>query len=260
MGHQNGAGRRALAWRLLRRRARASGGQAMLEFALISPIFLMLIFGVVEFAMINASIGTYNFATQDATRFAAIIGPTDPNADTEMLNQVILPRVQGVVAAQLQSVEVFKAKEDGSCYDGTFAFPCPSIDDDFYNAQTGTWTGTWVPTARSDQLISGDYLGVRITFTYTYITAFFATVSPTIQLSAESVQRVEPQEYTKRHAPQPIVSMPAQASLARALPTLAAPMFAWVAPAGSFGALVARLTWSAAHRTTGSSYVGDRSA
>jgi Flp pilus assembly protein TadG len=202
MGNQYGVTLHAFA---RRRWHRPPGrGQSIVEFALVLPLFLLLVFGVVEFALINASIGAYNFATQDAARYAAIIGPTDPSSDATMLTQTILPRITGTVAAQLQTVEIFKANEDGSCFGGTFSFPCPT--EDLYTAQTKAWTGNWAPGARNDQLIAGDYLGVRITYSYTYITAFFATTSPSIQLSAESIQRIEPQEYTKRHAPRPVVN------------------------------------------------------
>lgn len=180
----------------------AQRGQGLLEFALILPLFLLLLFGIIEFAIINVSIGSFNFATQDAARYGAIIGPTPtvPDSDTIMLTTIIEPRINQIVAAQLVSVEIFKATESGACAGGP---ACPT--EDFYNAQTQSWTDNWPPASRNDQLISGDYLGVRITYTYTYITAFFATLSPSITLTAESVQRVEPQEYTKRHA-QPIIA------------------------------------------------------
>ena len=63
----------------------------------------------------------------------------------------------------------------------------------------------WPVSARNDQLISADYLGVRITYQYTYLTAFFATTSPQITLTAISVQRIEPQEYGMRPAPAPVL-------------------------------------------------------
>lgn len=211
-----------------RRVSHAHRGQGLLEFALILPLFLLLLFGVIEFALINASIGAFNFATQDAARFGAITGPTDPNSDSAMLTQVIMPRINTIVAAQLQTIEVFKANEDGSCYGGPATFPCST--EDFYSAQTQQWSYGWPTSVRNDQLVVGDYLGVRITYTYTYITAFFATMSPAVTLSAESIQRIEPQEYTHKRMPQsvasrsrPAPSVPALASLARVLSAIAQP-------------------------------------
>jgi hypothetical protein len=183
---------------------RRSRGQSLVEFALILPVFIILIFGVVEYALINASIGAFNFAAQDAARYGAIIGPTDPNIDIEMLTQAITPRVSGIVMARLVSVEIFHASETGGCSDGTQVFPCPQ--EDLYTAQTGLWSYGWPVSSRNDQLITADYLGVRITYQYTYLTAFFATLSPQITLTAISVQRIEPQEYGKRPTSAPVVA------------------------------------------------------
>jgi hypothetical protein len=183
---------------------RRSRGQSLVEFALISPIFIVVIFGVVEYALINASIGAFNFAAQDAARYGAIIGPTDPNIDAEMLAQFITPRVSGIVMARIVKVEIFHAGQTGGCSDGSQAFPCPQ--EDVYTAQSGLWAYGWPASTRQDQLITADYLGVRITYQYTYLTAFFATTSPQITLTATSVQRIEPQEYGMRPAPAPAMA------------------------------------------------------
>ena len=269
MGHLSRASRLAnlarSAAHTLWRHARNSRGQALVEFALVLPLLMLLIFGIIEFALINASIGAFNFATQDAARFAAIAGPTDPNADATMLAQEIQPRISGIVAAQLQTVEVFKANEDGSCFGGTFSFPCPAQNDHVFTAQNSQWTGQWTPDKRNDQLVTGDYLGVRITYVYTYITAFFATISPTVQLSAESIQRVEPQEYTKHQTPGLIANgpEPAQRSLRRALPTLALRPTSRLAPlthptdARAFA--LRNLTRGRPNLNAGSTYVEKRS-
>ena len=159
---------------------------------------------MIEYSLINASIGAFNFAAQDAARYGAIIGPTDVNIDAEMVAQGITPRVSGLVVAKILSIEIFHASETGGCSDGTQVFPCPQ--EDVYNAQTGQWSYGWPVASRNDQLITADYLGVRITYQYTYLTAFFATTSPQLILTALSVQRIEPQEYGMRPAPAPVVA------------------------------------------------------
>lgn len=84
------------------RRHRRVRGQGLREFALILPSFLPLLFGALEYGLINAAIGACNFATQDAARFSALVGPTDPHRDTNILNGVILPRArQGIAASRV---------------------------------------------------------------------------------------------------------------------------------------------------------------
>ena len=187
------------------KRAR-SQGQALVEFALIAPLFLVLIFGVVEFALINASIGAFNFAAKEGARYEAIIGngapvvatPPAPPLDQWVVNDVILPHVTGVVMAQMNEVIVYRADETGNCFSGGPP-PCsvsPTYEDILQNV-SGTWqttSNTWTIN-RNTQLSNADYVGVYISYTYTYLTAFFAVTTPTVGLSATSVQRIEPQQY-----------------------------------------------------------------
>ena len=187
------------------RSRRRSPGQALVEFALVVPLFLMMLFGVVEFSLINASIGAFNFAAKDAARYGAIIGrgaAPGGNVDQFMVDNIIVPRVSGVVVAQMTEVEIFDSSETGSCVgDAAAGVAC---QEDIWQNVGGAWSSTsntWPPQNRNDALSNADYLGVRVSYTYTYLTAFFAITSPTINLQALSIERIEPQEYGDRHAP-----------------------------------------------------------
>lgn len=201
-GPQSDASRHAL--RASQRCGRSSG-QSLVEFALVAPLFLFLLFGVVEYSLINASIGAFNFAAKDAARYGAIIGrgtaPGGIPIDQYMVENIIIPRVNGVVIAQMSEVDIFDASEAGACIANTTSGAC---QEDIWTQVSGTWTSTsntWPASSRNDALANADYLGVKISYTYTYLTAFFAITSPTINLTAESIQRIEPQEYGKRFNP-----------------------------------------------------------
>lgn len=190
-------------------RWRASGrsrGQALVEFALVAPLFLMLLFGVIEYSLINASIGAYNFAAKDAAREGAILGKggvpgpggTTTPADNYMVNNIILPHVSGVVIAQMTKIEIFHASETGACISTTGSGGAQVCQEDIWQQSGGTWSSTssnWPQTTRNDALANADYIGVKISYTYTYLTALLAITTPTISLTATSVQRIEPQEY-----------------------------------------------------------------
>lgn len=181
-------------WRCARatlsRRAR---GQAILEFALIAPLFFMLIFGLIEFALIESSVASFNFAAKDAARLGSLLGRTDSTADTQMLSD-IQTRVNGVAISKILQVEIYKSDSTGAG---------PSTSEDLYTFGAGTFTpaGTnnWPANARDDTLINADYLGVRITYVYTYLTGFISGSGSQLQLTADSVQRIEPQDYQSRH-------------------------------------------------------------
>jgi Flp pilus assembly protein TadG len=174
---------------------------------MVAPIFLLLVFAVIEYSLINSAVGAYNFAAKDAARYGAIVGPTNTSADTTML-QIINSHVVGVVAAQPIEVDIFEATESGT-YDPA------NPNQDKYTYSGGSWVAgsqTWQPGAltcgtsgtsicRDDRLVSQDYLGVHIIYHYTYVTAFFSSLGATITLTADSVQRIEPQELRKYPTP-----------------------------------------------------------
>lgn len=192
-----------------RRGRRLSRGQAIVEFAMVAPLFLLMLFGFVEFALIGASIAAFNFAANDAARVGSFLGRSDCHADSQMIN-VIKGRVAGVVVAQLVKIEIFQSDATGAyqgvvedSYDntagGTLDCLLPQVGGTC-QAITGLLTCAWPPTSRNDTLIDADYLGVRISYNYTYLTAFISGGNTTLSLTATSVQRIEPVDFQGHRA------------------------------------------------------------
>lgn len=201
-------------------RSRGHRGQSLVEFALVAPLFLLILFGVVEYALINASVGAFNFAAKEAARYEAIRGNGTPPSpftqiDQYIVNQVILPQVAGVVMAQTKAVVVYRSTETGGCFgSGSSTGSLPTCQfQDVLQPSGGSWVFTqqgWLVggnPGRQDQLSNADYLGIFISYQYTYLTAFFAIASPTINLSATSVQRIEPQQFGDSGQSQPVAQV-----------------------------------------------------
>jgi hypothetical protein len=51
--------------------------QGMLEFALVVPIFLLLLMGIIEFGRIFAMISSVNTATREAVRYGSAVGTSE---------------------------------------------------------------------------------------------------------------------------------------------------------------------------------------
>lgn len=177
-----------------RRRAR---GQAMVEFALVAPLFFLVFFGFVEFALINTSIAGYNFAAKDGARIGSLLGRTDPTVDTQIVTDIRI-HVAGVVMAQPVQIEIYKSDEGGNPVSGS-----GGIIENVYDVN-GNPIGTpsWPVGLRNDTLLDADYLGVKITFKYTYLTSYVSGGNTSLTLTANSVQRIEPQDYQgyRRHS------------------------------------------------------------
>lgn len=190
-----------------------SRGQALVEFALVTPVFFLVFFSVIEFALIVASIGSYNFAARDAARLGSILGrqTTTSSTDGQMVGD-IRSRVQGLVMAQVQEIDIYRAASDGQCLDaatGTaneVSVDSSSCVKNQYTVTGAVMSGTsvqWTTDQRDDSLESADYIGVRVIYRYTYLTGFIAAFGSSFNLSATSVQRIEPQEFTGLHGPPP---------------------------------------------------------
>jgi Flp pilus assembly protein TadG len=200
-----------------RARRRHSRGQAIVEFTLIAPVFFLLIFGTIEFSLLLASIGNYNFATREGARFGSVIGRTDGTVDQQIVWN-LAQRVQGTVTAIGSEVDIYKAASDGTCLDSSglataidsssclknvYALPVTVAS---YQSITCTICN-WPVNSRNDSLLNADYMGVRVKYQYTYLTAFFTSGVPTVQLVANSTQRIEPQDYGRRHDARPTASV-----------------------------------------------------
>ena len=202
-----------------RRRRRLSRGQAMVEFALVAPLFFLLFFGFIEYALISASIAAYNFAAKEGARVGSLLGRTDGTVDTQILNSVNL-HVAGIVMAKPVELEIFKSDVAGD-----YLLPGNSTAiEDAYVFSSNSWTvQTWVPDSRDDTLVNADYLGVRITYQYTYLTAFVSGGNSSLQLTANSVQRIEPQDYQSHRTSPPavmLVILPGTLQLVHAAPDI----------------------------------------
>ena len=51
-------------------------GQGMVEFALVMPVFLLLVLGIVEFGRLMTAYSSVSTASRDAARYAASVGDT----------------------------------------------------------------------------------------------------------------------------------------------------------------------------------------
>lgn len=67
---------------------RRSAGNAVVEFALILPLFLLLVFGVTEFGRALSVVQVLNSAAREGARIAAVTGP-DQQAVEDRVNAVL---------------------------------------------------------------------------------------------------------------------------------------------------------------------------
>ncbi len=205
-------------------RTRGRRGQSMVEFALVVPIFLTLLFGTLEVGMLFKTRSAYQVAALQAVRVAAAAG-NDANADQYALNQLqaTLP-VEDLT--RIVRIMIFRAGPDGSflgpiitaspetkpsdvgCPSTTppsVATPCDNMHTYYVykkalnrfvcagagelpSSGCGASESYWDPRARSTKVGSLDYIGIEIDYDYRGATG----ILPVLHLSQNATTTIEP--------------------------------------------------------------------
>jgi Flp pilus assembly protein TadG len=119
----------------------ADRGQSLVEFALVFPIFMMLLMGIMEFAfMFNAQL-SLNYATRGAALVAAEAG-NNANADCLVLRQVDADLSPPTSDDAVISVRIFSATETGNQLS-------PAIEQVYTRGGTTTCGNITVPYTRT---------------------------------------------------------------------------------------------------------------
>jgi Flp pilus assembly protein TadG len=200
--------------------SRSEHGAVLVEAAFVFPVFILLLFGMIEFGFLLKDSQTLDNMTRAGVRVGAIAGnATSPNADYQVLTAILgssngLSPTEIIIfdATSLQGnppgnvpaecaagtllCNVYDAQQlsevNTTAYDAT-------MQTDFGGGTTdpdcGQWDSTWC--AGSDRNVSEtanngagpDYLGVYVSAVHTTITGFF----PSLTLSDSAVMQLEPQ-------------------------------------------------------------------
>ncbi len=200
----------------VKRHVRGSiAGQAMTEFALVIPIFLSLVFGLLELGMLLKGQAAYQEAAQQAVRVAAASG-NNYDADAQALAQLKITLV-GQDLSKIKLVQIYKANGTGG-----FAVPISTTapydnahTDYVYNPGTRTFVckvanasgapqgqeppcdneSYWNPTTRNTTVNSStslDHIGIVINYDYKGVTG----VLPLLHLSQSAATVIEPNSYS----------------------------------------------------------------
>lgn len=163
-------------------RRRRQRGQTLVEFALVLPVFLVILFGVIEFGFVlNAQLGV-SFASREAALTAAEAG-SDATADC-----AILRSVQGTITApadrsKVTSVRIYLSKANGTpvtpvkeiVYVRGGSLSCPLLDGTPATLPYSYSFGSYTYNTRCAVLAgcgtrTVDTIGVEITYDYDWKT------------------------------------------------------------------------------------------
>ncbi len=180
-------------------------GQSLVEFALVFPIFFVLLMGMIEFGLVFNALLSINFASRDASLIAAEAG----NAVGS--DCVILKKVEDAIGppastARVTEVRIYKADKNGlptgavNVYPRSGSTPCTLPGGIAWTAPYNLTSGGYLETNRCNiQAGCGsggvDTIGVRITYHYTPFTplgSFIGLGTTDYTMVESNAMRMEP--------------------------------------------------------------------
>lgn len=185
---------------------RSEKGQAIVEFALILPVFVLLIVGLMEFSLVWNSRNTVLFASRDGSMLAAEGGSL---AGTDC---VVLQRVDGDVVSPSSTLRILEISIYWSDRNGTQIGPnqnvytrggstsCTYPDGTTITVPYTLTTANYLESSRCSVLAgcggshtTVDTIGVRVTYQHFWVTSFVRFAGPSVTFTEASITRAEPQ-------------------------------------------------------------------
>lgn len=183
-------------------------GQALAEFALVVPLFILLLLAVIEFALVLHAVLVLNFATREASLIAAEAGSA-ADADCLILQALDSSVDAPASAAQIQQVRIYRADRAGVPIPGDVttyvrggATSCTLAGGVTVTLPYAVAGGAGYPPAERCNILAGcggtqssiDQIGVEATYRYqvhTPIASLFTSAGFSLHVKG-NVMRMEP--------------------------------------------------------------------
>lgn len=191
---------------------RASGrGQSLVEFALVLPLMLLILFGMMEFGFVFSHHLTLEYATREGARLGAALGAGTDDApcsgtSPEPVDWQIIAAVQRVITspgsqvppARINQIRIYKATATGAETAGVVNVwvpgSGPTVDGEPLQFTPSGGTG-WSACGRNSGA-SPDSIGISLVYSYGYVTplgTFMGIVGPpTFTISDRTIMALNP--------------------------------------------------------------------
>jgi Flp pilus assembly protein TadG len=173
--------------RLTRRHGATEHGQGLVEFAMLVPVFMLLLLGLLEFGFVFDHTMTVSYATREGARSGAAFAQGNaaiPCADVDKNTIAAVQRVLKapgslVKVSNIANITIYKAQADGtpvanSSNAWTYSAGAgPAVDGANLDFVPGTVN--WNACTRLNG-VTPDSLGVSITYDYRFVTPLSAAM------------------------------------------------------------------------------------
>ena len=187
-------------------------GQSLVEFALVLPIFMLVIIAFIEFAFAFSTLNTLNFVARDVAQYIAEAG-NQQGSDCSTLNLLENELAASTRVSGLTTVQIYWSDGNGDVvnnavnrYSRTGSMTCTDVNGVSLTLPYTVVSATYTDTTRCNVLLgcpappatvnhpSLDIIGVQLTYTYTWKTplATLLTFTSTPTFTSTQQVRMEP--------------------------------------------------------------------
>jgi Flp pilus assembly protein TadG len=181
-------------------------GQALVEFALVMPILLLLLIGLIEFSFVWNSRNTVLYASRDGSMLAAE-GGSVAGTDCVVVNRIERDVISPATSVRLQQVAVYWSDLNGAqigtnvnVYDRTGSTTCVYGDGSSVTVPYSLTTAGYPEASRCDVLAgcggahtTVDMIGVKVTYQHLWLSSFAQISGTGVTFTETSITRAEPQ-------------------------------------------------------------------
>lgn len=190
----------------MRSSRRPRRGQALVEFAVILPTFLLVLLGIMEFGFVFAHYVTMEYATREGARMGAGLANGSATFGCHEVDEQVVAAAQRVLTARgsqvdagrVDEIRIYKADASGGEEGPVNVWvpgKGPKVDGEqlLFKLQSSGWDAC---TRSNDGLGSTDSLGVSMVYRYRYVTplgnVLGLTGSPSLTMSDQTVMALNP--------------------------------------------------------------------
>ena len=186
---------------------RSEKGQAIVEFAMLLPVLVLLLIGLMEFSLVWNSRNTVLFASRDGSMLAAE-GGSRAGTDCVVLQTIERDLVAPASAIKVTRIKVYWSDQNGdeigsnhNLYTRSGSTTCDYGDGTSITVPYSLTTASYIEDIRCDVLAgcggshtSLDTIGVEITYVHLWLTSFGRITGGTgLTFNVSNTTRIEPQ-------------------------------------------------------------------
>jgi Flp pilus assembly protein TadG len=161
----------------------------MVEFALVTPVLLFLLFATLDGSLLLFTVGSARFAAGEGAQTVAELG-NDPNADKLAIKVIHDGPLNQTGLATISKIEIYRETQAGNG-----ALSQDNANTNAYDIN-GTAIGStpWPSTGRNIKAGTSDFVGLRISYKYGWNVGVLLPGGP-LSLTQNYDLRLEPQSY-----------------------------------------------------------------